>query len=134
VTDPEPRVLVIDDEPEVAKALAAALTRRRCRATVCSNATDGLARLHAGERFELIVCDVVMPDMTGTEFWSSAVALEGGLKEAIVLITGGARPEQVLEIAGLGLRCLQKPLDIAALNGLADQGRARIPLGASPSS
>lgn len=83
------RVLAIDDEALVLTTLERALGR--VHEVVCeSRATNALARIEAGERFDVILCDIMMPEMTGIEF---ATALEISVPEQaqrIVFVTGGA--------------------------------------------
>ena len=80
------RVLVIDDEPAVGRAIALLLDPDY-EVTVLTRARDGLARLAAGERYDAIVCDVMMPDMTGIDFYDQ---LSPETRRAVLLLTGGA--------------------------------------------
>ncbi len=112
------QVLVIDDDPNTARATARGLTRT-CDASLSYSAEEGLARLRAGEHFDLVVCDVMMPGMKGTDFFLDAIALSPEMRSRIVLVTGGASPAQMARITELGARCLQKPILIETLQALA---------------
>jgi CheY-like chemotaxis protein len=118
VTAERVQALVIDDDPTTAKATARGL-ERACDTVVSHSAQEALARLRAGEHFDLVVCDVMMPGMTGPEFFADAVAFSPELRDCIVLVTGGASPEQTSRIVELGVRCLPKPLRLETLRELA---------------
>lgn len=118
------QALVIDDDPTTARATARGL-EGACDTSVSHSAKDALARLRAGEHFDLVICDVMMPDITGPEFFASAVALSPELRDRIVLVTGGASPEQWKRIVELGARCLPKPLRIETLRELATRAGPR---------
>lgn len=59
------RVLVVDDEPDLAELGATILTDLGYKVTVSLGGEEALARLESGERFDLIVSDVVMPGSVG---------------------------------------------------------------------
>jgi CheY-like chemotaxis protein len=123
---PKPRALVIDDDSMVLRALDRNL-ERDCTTTLCSSAEDGLARLRAGEVFEIIFCDVAMPRMKGSDFYELVIALDPGLGTRIVLVTGGAPAAEMQRIADLGARCVYKPLRADLIAELIAEARARVP-------
>jgi CheY-like chemotaxis protein len=117
VAGPIGKILVIDDEPQIGRVVKAAL---RLHDVVClTSAVEALARLRAGERFDIIVCDLMMPQMTGMDFHE---ALERELPEQlqrIVFLTGGAftaKARAFLERVK-NLR-IDKPFEVAALRAL----------------
>ena len=57
-------MLVVDDEPALTRVLDRALSKHHDVDAVTS-ARDALARIEAGERFDVIVSDLMMPEMTG---------------------------------------------------------------------
>ncbi len=62
------KVLVIDDEPSVRKLATRALTKAGLNVTTCSSGPQALKRLaSANERFDLVLLDIVMPEMDGWE-------------------------------------------------------------------
>jgi CheY-like chemotaxis protein len=117
------QALVIDDDPAIARATARGL-ESVCNAIVSHSAEEGLARLRAGEHFDLVVCDVMMPGMKGSEFFVDAVAFSSDLRDRIILVTGGASTEQAAHIAELGARCLQKPFYVETLRALVSKAGA----------
>jgi two-component system KDP operon response regulator KdpE len=61
-----PHILVIDDEPQILRALRTILTARQFRVSTASNGTDGLA-LAATAQPVLVILDLGLPDMNGIE-------------------------------------------------------------------
>jgi CheY-like chemotaxis protein len=83
------KVLVIDDEPLIAKAVERTLGRDHD--VVCEvRAQDALKRLVAGERFDVILCDVMMPEMSGLDFHRELTRLVPEQLAAMAFLTGGA--------------------------------------------
>jgi len=87
------RVLVVDDEPMVALAVRRTLERHH-DVTIVHRAQDALEMLRAGERFDVIFCDVMMPNVTGIDFFKEVQALAPAELESIVFLTGGAFASQ----------------------------------------
>ncbi len=83
------RVLVIDDEPAIGAAIRAAL-REEHEVVVAHRAADALARLVDGESFDLLLCDLVMPDVGGPEVYATVAEKWPHLTERLVFMTGGA--------------------------------------------
>ena len=103
------RVLVIDDEPAILRALRRVLTGFH-EVVTCERAREALLLFEAGEAFDVIICDVMMPDMTGVEFYERICASFPELSERLVFMTGGAlslRAEAFIMQVG---HVLEKPL------------------------
>ncbi|MCP3136933.1 hybrid sensor histidine kinase/response regulator [Pyxidicoccus xibeiensis] len=120
------RLLVLDDEPLVARGMARLLAGE-CAAESTSSARDALARLSQGERFDLLLCDVMMPEMSGEAFFQRLAEVAPDQRERVVFITGGAfTPEAraFLERLPPG-RCVQKPVASEVLRALVREQLAR---------
>src|SRR5687768_5568207 len=63
-TDGIGRVLVVDDEPVLARAFAKILTQAGYQTSVCHDSRDALALLQ-NENFEAVVSDITMPNLNG---------------------------------------------------------------------
>jgi signal transduction histidine kinase len=87
------RVLVVDDEPMVALAVRRTLEALHDVSTV-NRAQDALDMLRAGERFDVIFCDVMMPNVTGIDFFHEVQELAPSEIDKIVFLTGGAFASQ----------------------------------------
>ncbi|HVZ70830.1 MAG TPA: ATP-binding protein [Polyangia bacterium] len=112
---PRRRVLVIDDEA----ALAAMIQRvlgRECDVTVAADAREGLARLTGVDAFDVILCDLMMPDMTGMDLYAEAARRHAGLERRFVFMTGGAFTPRAAEfLERVPNRRLEKPFETSAL-------------------
>lgn len=63
---PQPKILLIDDEDLVVRSISRLLSREGYDVTTCRNGEEAISKAEK-ERFDLIVCDVRMPAMTGIE-------------------------------------------------------------------
>ncbi len=62
----QPHILVIDDEPQILRALRTVLTAKRFRVSTASRGEEGLS-LAAAQPPDLIILDLSLPDMDGIE-------------------------------------------------------------------
>jgi PAS domain S-box-containing protein len=118
---PRARVLVVDDEPLIGKSVARMLGRRH-DVVVVTDPRQALARLLAGERFDLVLCDLMMPDLNGMELQRELERRRPGATEPFVFITGGAFTAGAQEfLERSGRTHLQKPFETEALEALLRQ-------------
>jgi signal transduction histidine kinase len=82
---PGPRVLVVDDQATQMEALCATLELKGYHPQGFSSSKQALAHLQSGE-YELLLTDLMMPELDGIEFIRSARALDPDL--ACVVMTG----------------------------------------------
>ncbi len=109
------RVLVIDDEACLAAAIG-----RQLGAAVISTETEprkGLERILT-EDFDLILCDVCMPELSGAEIYEAVRARAPERLERLVFMTGGATSPETRAFIEGPIPVLQKPFDRATLLGL----------------
>ena len=109
------RILVVDDEPVVRQLTVEILRRSGHDPHGVASARAALDLLDK-EHFDLVVSDVVMPEMTGIEFLHE---LRERLPDLpVVLMTGGSqepeRTSKAVELGATGL--LYKPFSHAQLN------------------
>jgi CheY-like chemotaxis protein len=83
------RILVVDDEPMIGVAIRRTLQREHEVVTTTS-AREAQARLRDGEHFDLILCDVMMPEMSGVDLHQELSSQAPQLAERMVFLTGGA--------------------------------------------
>ena len=83
------RVLVIDDEPQVALAMARVL-RGQHDVTVLSDGHEALARIAAGDTYDVIFCDLMMPALSGVDLYESLAIANPEQAKRVVFMTGGA--------------------------------------------
>jgi nitrogen-specific signal transduction histidine kinase/CheY-like chemotaxis protein len=113
-TSPRVGVVVIDDEP----AILTAVERMLGPGFEVRSFTSGADALEALlERApDAIVCDVMMPELSGAELWSRLEVLAPELVDRMVLLTGGAfTPEAQAFVESRGARVVEKPFSIRAL-------------------
>jgi CheY-like chemotaxis protein len=107
-------VLVVDDDSLVRVVIAQSLAEG-CRVTAVASAREALERVRA-EPFEVVLCDLMMPDMTGMSFHEELSTLNPALAERIVFMTGGAfAPEAREFLRRVPVRCIEKPFSADAL-------------------
>jgi PAS domain S-box-containing protein len=83
------RILVVDDEPLVGTAIRRTLQREHEVVTLTSS-REAHARLTDGERFDIILCDLMMPEMSGMELHEQLAHRSPELAGRMVFLTGGA--------------------------------------------
>jgi CheY-like chemotaxis protein len=114
---PRTRVLVIDDEPLIASA-ARRLLGRVHEVEVAHSAPAALATLSA-TGFDAIVCDLMMPHMTGMELHARLAEMRPSLAQRMVFLTGGVFNDEAARFLQAHARwCMDKPFDPAALLAL----------------
>jgi CheY-like chemotaxis protein len=109
-------ILVIDDEPLVGRLVERALSRQH-RVTAVVTGREGLDKVLAGEVFDLILCDLMMPEMTGMDLYEHVLACSGAQAERMVFLTGGAFTRRAREFLQQH-PYLEKPFDLSALEAL----------------
>jgi CheY-like chemotaxis protein len=109
------RVLLIDDEPAVAEAMAMALSDQHDVVAVIS-AAEARALLAAGERFDVVLCDLVMPGETGMTLYEHVRKTQPELAPRFAFMTGGAfLPEADRFLQTVDNLRIDKPFDVKAL-------------------
>jgi CheY-like chemotaxis protein len=107
------RVLVVDDSPLMARGLARALRPEHDVCTLTS-ARAALQRLMEHDDFDAVLCDLMMPELTGVDFHRELEQRKPELARRVLFCTGGAfTPASRDFVRRMGDRCLEKPLDLA---------------------
>jgi PAS domain S-box-containing protein len=119
-------ILVIEDDEDAAATLADLLGLTGHRVRVERTGAAGIAAA-AGERFDVLLCDVGLPDVSGHEVIRSIRASPGGADVVAVALTGYAQPHDRAAALAAGFDAhLPKPPPLDLLEGLlADAARAR---------
>jgi PAS domain S-box-containing protein len=115
------RILVVDDEPLVGRAVRRILSRNH-QVAVESSARGALARIERGERFDLVFCDLMMPEVSGAELHEAVRRSAPDQAEGFVFLTGGAfTPASREFLARTPLPRVEKPFDPGALKEMVDR-------------
>jgi PAS domain S-box-containing protein len=83
------RVLVVDDEPLIGKSVQLLLSTRHDVVPLTS-AREAYDRLISGERWDAVLCDLMMPEMTGMDLYERLEKRSPELARRMVFLTGGA--------------------------------------------
>jgi CheY-like chemotaxis protein len=103
------RILVIDDEPLVRRAVVRSLEKEH-EVVAIETAAEALRRLETGERFDLILCDLMMPEMTGMEMAARLRKRLPHMADRMMFLSGGAFTLESAEFLGaMGSRFIEKP-------------------------
>ena len=112
------RVLVVDDEPALAAALARSIERDH-DVVVLSSGRDALELLRRDEAFDVILCDLIMPQLTGMDLHDELRRTTPALADRIIFMTGGTFTSRTREFLGrVSNPALDKPFDLATLSAL----------------
>jgi signal transduction histidine kinase len=109
VTTPGATVLVVEDEPALAAAVAEGLTDAGFLVDQAGDGEEALARVRDRE-YDVIVCDLKMPRVDGMQFYRAIAATRPTLATRVIFVTGdvaGTDAERFLE--DTGCRWLAKP-------------------------
>jgi signal transduction histidine kinase/FixJ family two-component response regulator len=114
---PRLRLLLIDDEPLVLRSLCRMLAEHDVE--TANGGIDALSRLKQDARYDLILCDLMMPDMDGTVLYAELGRTMPDVLERVVFCSGGAfttRTKQFVEQSER--RIIEKPLTREAFEAL----------------
>lgn len=119
------RVLVVDDEPMIADVVQRSLALEHDVIAV-DRPRAALDLIRAGERFDVILCDLMMPDVTGMDFHEQLTQMAPEHASAVLFLTGGAFTPSARDfLAGVPAnRRLEKPFDVSHLRAVIN-GRVR---------
>ena len=114
------RVLIIDDDVGVARALSRAL-RDHDVVTVASG-REALDLLATDAGFDVVFCDLMMPDISGPEVYEQLEKTRPDLCARMVFMSGGAYSERTEEFAST-TKCplVSKPFDTKAVRALVTE-------------
>jgi PAS domain S-box-containing protein len=115
------RILVVDDEQLVVRGVKRILSKEHeVVATVA--AKEALARCVAGEKFDLILCDLMMPDMTGMDLHRELLKIAPEQASRMIFLTGGAfTPKARQFLSETPKEHLEKPFDPANLRAIVQR-------------
>lgn len=109
------RALVIDDDPHFGELVARMLGREH-DTTVVSSAQDALDRIAARQHFDVIICDLMMPVLTGVDFHERLAPIAPELLDRVIYMTGGAfSPRAIDFLKRAQIRQLEKPFGLVEL-------------------
>jgi two-component system, cell cycle sensor histidine kinase and response regulator CckA len=115
------RILIIDDEPLLGQTLLYAFKGRH-DVSICTSGREALTRLETDSSFDLVLCDLMMPDVNGAAVYASVKRDHPELAERFVFMTGGAFTTRAREfLAQHPGAQLEKPFNIADIEKILGQ-------------
>ncbi len=118
------RILVVDDEPIVCFSLERLLSKEG-EVVAVTSARQALAAIVSGERFDVILCDLMLPEMDGPTLYDEVRKIDPIQAKQMVFVTGGVFTVRARDfLATVKNPRMSKPFDIEALSSLV---RARMP-------
>lgn len=114
------KILIVDDEPLVRRTLARVLAEHEL--VVVEDGREALDALREHTDVGLVLCDMLMPDMTGMELYAEVGALRPGLQELFMFVTGGTLTAEIESFVGtVGNPVLRKPFTITTLRAAIER-------------
>ena len=107
------RILLADDDDAMRDFLARALARAGYGVESVDRGTAALAKIEAGERFDLLLTDIVMPEMDGIELAQKASVFDPNLR--VMFITGFSAVTLRAGQAMPNVKVLSKPFHLKDL-------------------
>lgn len=112
------RVLIIDDDLMIVRAIQRALEAEH-KVVAVSRGRDAVALLERGETFDVIVCDLMMPEMSGMEVHEELSRIAPEQARSMIFLTGGAfTPAAQQFLDSVQNMRLDKPFDPAFLRAV----------------
>lgn len=108
------RILIVDDEVLFAKALRRLLARDH-DVTVENSSIAALERVRSGERYDAIICDMMMPELNGMALFEQIRAVAPDLAARMIFLTGGSNSVSQMFLDAIANPCFDKPCDLDAL-------------------
>jgi CheY-like chemotaxis protein len=120
VNDPQRRkILIVDDQPMLCKAICRMLVDHEV--TMVGGAREALDKIEGGERYHVVLTDVMMPEISGMELYSQVTRLAPDQADKFVFMTGGAFTSTAREFfEHVRNPTIEKPFDRAALLAVID--------------
>ncbi len=117
------RVLIVDDEVSLTSSLRMLLDHDHDVTTVTAGEAACGLLLH-GPSFDLVLCDIMMPGVSGMDLHARVAASRPELLGRIVFMTGGAcTPDAAAFLAAIPNRVLQKPFGLSEIQEIIREAR-----------
>lgn len=105
------RVLVVDDEP-VLLMLVCQILRLDHEVDGTTDPRDAFARVERGERYDVILCDLMMPTMSGADLHARIARIAPHVARKMVFLTAGAFTEKARTFLASGeVSWFEKPIE-----------------------
>lgn len=127
IAAPGARILVVDDEPAIGIAIKRILHQQDVTAVTTAN--EVLALLAAGNDYDVIFSDLMMPEISGAELYKTLEKLYPKMASRVVFVTGGAfTPDAVAFLDQVANERLEKPFNARTLRETVHKFQRRTPI------
>jgi CheY-like chemotaxis protein len=111
---------VIDDERTILQSLGRILRREVGVIELVDDPREALSLFERGERFDVVFCDILMPQMTGIELYEAIRQLAPARLERFVFLSGDmTRPEIQQFLSRIDNERVEKPFGIENIRAIA---------------
>lgn len=118
------RILVVDDDTDILEVMSIILDSSGFATATAKSGREALAKLHDGPPPQLVILDMMMPEMNGWEFRTEQLKDPALARIPVVVLTAdGHASDKAKEIGAVAY--LKKPLDMSDLLSTID--RCRVP-------
>ena len=115
------RILIIDDEPLLGQTLRFAFQDRH-DVELAASGREALERLSRDADYDLVLCDLMMPDISGEHVFRAVSEKTPALLPRFVFMTGGAFTERAQEfLSHFPGRQLEKPFNMDEIEWLLSE-------------
>jgi CheY-like chemotaxis protein len=116
------RVLVVDDDYDLAQLLREVLTYDNCEVEIATNGMEAMDLLRTGE-FDAVICDLMMPRVDGEALYNDVVRQFPFLANRFVFVTGQASLKAGFSdfVGRTGNTLIEKPFDLAAFRAAVQE-------------
>jgi CheY-like chemotaxis protein len=109
-----PSVLIVDDQPLVARSVAQLLRRRRIDVVIADSGAAAIVELHH-QWFDGMLMDFHLPDLRGDALYARAISIQPHLARRTVFLTGDITDVAHDALTSTGSAVVSKPFEIAEL-------------------
>jgi PAS domain S-box-containing protein len=104
------RVLIVDDEAAVGHTLARLVADQHQVESVITIA-EAIARVGSGQRYDVVLCDLMMPEGTGMDLHGRLMIIDPTLAQHMLFMTGGVfTPAAEQFLAQPDIEVIEKPI------------------------
>ena len=117
------RILFVDDEPSIRRGYERTFGRSY-ETSIAVDGEDAWRIITESQKFDIIICDLLMPNTGGMALYHRVCEVYPALAEAFVFVTGGVSEPHVQEfLKACGRTMLEKPFDMKELKRLIEARR-----------
>ncbi|MSP60439.1 MAG: PAS domain S-box protein [Myxococcales bacterium] len=111
-------ILVVDDEPMIGTAVRRALGSEH-EVTAVASAREAIDEVIGGKRYDIILCDLMMPEMTGMDLHDEFSRIAPDQVDQLIFVTGGAFTARARDfLDAVPNQRIEKPFDMKSLRAL----------------